>query len=134
MMTAPVAPHWTRRGISYLADPRRRTAVVLIGLATIGLIVFGVYATLDGPPPKVEAVVYFDPDATTAEKEAVRAACPTVGTARQVPRDTNNLATSRAYPLRYDISKASTVDQAAIYRCVERQPKVIGISEFTQGQ
>lgn len=133
-MTTSAPPHWIRQTIGYLTDPRRRTAVVLAGLATVGLVVFGVYAVLDGPPPKVEAVVVFDPDATAAQKEAVRAACPTVGGALQEPRDTNNLATSRAYPLRYDISQASSADKAAIYRCVQGRPEVVGISEFTQGQ
>ncbi|OAA25406.1 hypothetical protein UG55_102266 [Frankia sp. EI5c] len=133
-MTTSSRPHWTRETLAYLADPRRRTAVVAGTLATIGLVVFGVYAVVGGPPPKVEAVVYFDPAATAAEKDAVRAACPTVGNAVQQPRDTNGLATSRVYPLRYDISRASSADRAAIYRCVQGQPKVVGMSEFTQGE
>jgi hypothetical protein len=122
------------RTVRFLADPRRRTAVVLASTATIGLVVFGVYATAEGPPPRVEAVVYFAPDATDAQREAVRAACPTVGRAVQEPPDRDRLATSRVYPLRYDITGASTADRAALFRCVEGRPKVIGISQFTQGQ
>jgi hypothetical protein len=122
------------RTVRYLTDPRRRTAVVLTSIATTGLVVFGAYATISGPPPKVEAVVYFKPDATTAQREAVRAACPTVGGAVQEPPDRNGTAASRAYPLRYDITKASTQDRAALYRCVQGQPDVAGISQFTQGQ
>ncbi|EFC85413.1 hypothetical protein [Parafrankia sp. EUN1f] len=133
-MTTTSRPTWIRQTLDYLADPRRRTAVVLGALATAGLVAFGVYAVVAGPPPQVEAVVVFDPEATTAEKEAVRAACPTVGKAIQEPPDRNGLATSRVYPLRYDISQASSVDRAAIYRCVQAQPKVTGMSEFTQGQ
>lgn len=131
-MTA--APRRIMQVIRYLVDPRRRAAVVMAGIATIGLVVFGVFAITQGPPPKVEAVVYFSPDATAAEKDAVRAACPSVGGARQLPPDRNDLAISRVYPLRYDISQASTNDRAAIYRCVQGQPKVVGISQFTQGQ
>ena len=131
-MTA--APRGIIRLIRYLVDPRRRTAVVLGGFAVIGLVVFGVYATTQGPPPQVEAVVYFAPDATEEDKEAVRAACPSVGNARQLPPDSEESAISRVYPLRYDIAKASTQERAAIYRCVQSQPKVVGISQFTEGQ
>ncbi|WP_101831770.1 hypothetical protein [Frankia canadensis] len=115
-------------------DPRRRTAVVAITLAGIGLIVFGVYASTSGPPPQQEAVVYFSPDATKAQKDAVRAACPSVGKAIQEPPDRNNLASSRVYPLRYDVARASTADRAAIYACVHRQAGVVGINQETQGQ
>jgi len=57
-----------------------------------------------------------------------------VGKAIQMPRDNNDLATSRAYPLRYDVVAASTADRAAIYKCVQAQPGVVGISQYTQGQ
>ncbi|WP_041939528.1 MULTISPECIES: hypothetical protein [Frankia] len=131
---ASSSPTATTRAVRYLVDPRRRTAVVAIALAAVGLIVFGIYATLSGPPPKQEAVVYFTPEATAAQKEAVRAACPSVGRAIQEPKDRNNLAVSRAYPLRYDVAKASTADRAAVYRCVHDQPGVMGMSQETQGQ
>ncbi|EIV90967.1 hypothetical protein [Frankia sp. QA3] len=131
---ASSSPTAAARAVRYLADPRRRTAVVAITLAAIGLIVFGIYATVSGPPPRQEAVVVFTPEATAAQKEAVRAACPSVGRAIQLPRDRNNLATSRAYPLRYDVAKASTADRAALYKCAHDQPGVAGISQETQGQ
>lgn len=108
--------------------------MVAITLATIGLIAFGVYASVAGPPPQQEAIVYFTPEATPAQKDAVRAACPSVGKAIQMPPDRNNLATTRAYPLRYNVVAASTADRAAIYKCVQAQPGVAGISQYTQGQ
>jgi hypothetical protein len=117
-----------------LTDRRHRTAVVFGALAMIALIAFGVYAVLAGRPPQVEGVVYFVPDASAAQKEAVRAACPTVGKAVQEPPDHNNLDSSRTYPLRYNFTAASTVDKAAVYRCVQRQPGVMAISEYTDGQ
>ncbi|ABD11266.1 hypothetical protein KBI5_17445 [Frankia sp. KB5] len=131
---APPSSPAAARAARYLADPRRRTMVVVAVLATIGLIVFGIYATLDGPPPQQEAVVYFAPGATEAQKDAVRAACPSVGRAIQLPKDRNQLATSRIYPLRYDVAKASTADRAALYKCVYAQPHVLGINQVTQGQ
>ncbi len=124
----------TAPAVRYLTDPRRRLAVVLISLAAVGLIAFGVFATLGGPPPQQQAVVYFDPAATVVEKDAARAACPSVGQAVQLPPDRNDLAINRAYPLRYDVAKASTQDRAAVYACVSRQPGVVGMSQETQGQ
>jgi hypothetical protein len=103
-------------------------------LAGLLLATFGVYATTQGPPPRVEAVVYFVPSATAEQKDAVRAACPTVGNAVQLPPDSNGLASSRAYPLRYDIARATAADKAALFKCVQAQPNVIGISEFNQGE
>lgn len=117
-----------------LTGRRHRKVVVGCGLAAAFLIAFGGYATTAGPPPKSEAVVYFDPAATDAQKQAVRDACPTVGAAVEVPPDSGKLATSRVYPLRYDVSRASARDLAALYRCVNAQPGVIGISVMTQGQ
>jgi hypothetical protein len=115
-------------------DRRNRPVVIGCTLAAAFLIAFGVFATTQGPPPKSEAVVYFDPAATVEQKDAVRAACPTVGNAVQLPPDTGNLATSRVYPLRYDVARASTRDRVELYRCVSAQPGVVGISTMTQGQ
>jgi hypothetical protein len=124
----------TTDALRYLTDPRRRTMVFAITLAAVGLLAFGVFATVSGPPPQQEAVVYFTPEATTAQKDAVRAACPSVGKAVQLPPDRNHLATSRVYPLRYDVAKASTADRAAVYTCVYHQAGVLGINQETQGQ
>ncbi|ONH32021.1 hypothetical protein BL253_07265 [Pseudofrankia asymbiotica] len=121
----------TRR---YLLDRRRRPAVVLGLLALVGIVAFGVYAVVDGPPPTVEAVVVFKAETTDAQKEAVRAACPTVGGAVQEPRDDNDLASTRAYPLRYNLTAASSSDRAKIFECVNAQAGVTGITMETAGQ
>jgi hypothetical protein len=118
----------------YLRDPRRRTYVVLGAIATIGLVAFGVYAIVAGPPPTVEGVVVFTADTTPAQKEAVRTACPSVGGAIQEPPDHNNLDLTRVYPLRYNLTKASSSDRAKLFECVQGRPGVIGISTETQGQ
>jgi hypothetical protein len=78
---------------------------------------------------QVEFVVYFTPEATEQQKDAVRNACPGAGKAVLEPRDKSDLATARTYPVRYDINKASSVDRAAVIRCVSAQPGVRGISE-----
>jgi hypothetical protein len=76
-----------------------------------------------------EFVVYFTPQATDAQKDALRNACPGVGGAVLEPRDRSNLAAARTYPVRYDIAKASPTDRSAVIRCVSEQPGVRGISE-----
>ena len=78
---------------------------------------------------QVEFVVYFTPQATDQQKDALRSACPGVGKAVLEPRDRSNLDTARTYPVRYDIGKASSADRAAVIRCVNGQPGVQGISQ-----
>ncbi len=82
---------------------------------------------------KVEFVVYFTPEATDQQKEAVRNACPGVGQAVLEPRDRSDSKAARTYPVRYDISKASSLDRSAVIRCVSGQPGVRGISQSDSG-
>jgi hypothetical protein len=77
---------------------------------------------------QAEFVVYFTPQATDQQKDAVRNACPGIGKVTLEPRDRSNLDTARTYPVRYDITKASAPDRAAEIRCVSMQPGVRGIS------
>jgi len=118
----------------YLRDPKRRTYVVLGALAAVGLVAFGVYAIVAGPPPTVEGVVVFTAEATEAQKEAVRQACPSVGGAIQEPPDHNDLDLTRVYPLRYDLTRASSSDRAKVFACVSGRPGVVGMTTETQGQ
>src|SRR3954468_334888 len=82
---------------------------------------------------KTEFVVYFTPEATDQQKEAVRNACPGVGKAVLEPRDRSNLKTARTYPVRYDITNASSQDRAAVISCVNTQSGVRGISQSDSG-
>jgi hypothetical protein len=82
-----------------------------------------------GSLSQVEFVVYFKPEATTQQKDAVRNACPGNGKAVLEPRDRSNLDTARTYPVRYDITKASPPERAAVIKCVSAQPGVRGISQ-----
>jgi hypothetical protein len=82
---------------------------------------------------QVEFVVYFTPEATDQQKDAVRNACPGVGRATLESRDRSDLQTARTYPVRYDISKASSQERAAVIRCVSMQPGVRGISQSDNG-
>ena len=99
----------------------RRTAAAAVGgvlLAGCGL-----------GTGKAEFVVYFTPQATDQQKDAVRNACPGVGKAVLEARDRSNLDTARTYPVRYDITKASSSDRAAVIACVSKQSGVRGISQ-----
>ncbi|MGF7237649.1 MAG: hypothetical protein ACQSGP_22205 [Frankia sp.] len=113
---------------------RKNRAVVL--LATLGIVVvvaLGVYAAFSGRAEQVEGVVQFSPTATAAQKAAVRAACPTVGRAVLEPAEHSTLATVLTYPVRYDLTSASAAEQAAVYKCVNLQPGVIGLSLAREG-
>jgi len=84
-------------------------------------------------PDRVEAVVTFTPDVTAQQQEAVRTACPSVGHALQEPPDRNDLQSSRRYPLRYDVTRASAQDKSALYRCLNGRPGVRGVNEESDG-
>jgi hypothetical protein len=117
----------------YLVDPKHLTWSVLGFLCLVGIVGFGVYATIDGPPATSEGVVYFTATATKAQKDAVRAACPSVGGAIEEPPDRNSLVLTQVYPLRYNLTKASSSDRARLFACVSKQPGVIGINTETSG-
>lgn len=103
--------------------PRGAVAAALLLLAPLAAAACGLKAD------RVEAVVSFAPTVTTAQQAAARSACPTVGNAVQEPADRGDLATSRRYPLRYDITEASAQDKGALYRCLNVVPGVRGIAE-----
>jgi hypothetical protein len=97
-------------------------AVALIG----GLSACGLSNGID------EYVVHFVPGTPTAPARAVGEACPKFGKAFLEPKDKNNLATSRAYPVRYDITNASTADKNALLSCLKKSPLVRGVSDSNE--
>jgi hypothetical protein len=104
---------------------RRAAALLLCGGLLGGALLSGCGSSLS----QVEFVVYFTPEATTQQKDALRDACPGNGKAILEPRDRSNLDTARTYPVRYDITKASPPERAAVIKCVSAQPGVRGISQ-----
>jgi hypothetical protein len=79
-----------------------------------------------------EYVVHFTPGTPTAVARAAGEACPRFGAAQLEPPDRGNLATSRAYPVRYDITKASSQDKAALLDCLKKQKFVRGVSDTNE--
>lgn len=116
-----------------LAAPGRRRVVLLVALGVVLFVAAAVAVSLYGKPQRVEAVVVFAPGATGEQKAAVRRSCRGVGKVVQEPPDRNELPTSLAYPLRYDVTEASAADKAALYRCMKAQTAVVEISELRQG-
>jgi hypothetical protein len=76
-----------------------------------------------------EYVVHFAPGTATSVARAVGEACPRFGKATLEPPDRNHLATSRAYPVRYDITNASSNDKARLVDCLKKHKIVRGVSE-----
>ena len=76
-----------------------------------------------------EYVVHFAPGTPPATARAVGNDCPHFGKATLEPPDRGNLATSRAYPVRYDITNASTADKTALLSCLKKHAIVRGVSD-----
>ena len=76
-----------------------------------------------------EYVVQFTPGTPEAPARAVGLACPKFGKAFLEPKDKNNLATSRAYPVRYNVTNASIKDKNALVACLTKHPLVRGVSD-----
>ncbi len=76
-----------------------------------------------------EYVVHFAPGTPTATARAVGNDCPGFGKATLEPADRGNLATSRAYPVRYDITNASQADKTALLNCLKKHAIVRGVSD-----
>ena len=99
-------------------------AVALIGVS----VSCSVHNSLD------EYVVHFAPGTATATARAVGEACPQFGKAKLEPPDRNHLATSRAYPVRYDVTNASSADKAALTDCLKKYQIVRGVSDTNDEQ
>ena len=76
-----------------------------------------------------EYVVQFAPGTAVDTARAVGNACPVFGKATLEPPDRNNLATTRAYPVRYNITNASSEDKANLLDCLKKHKIVRGVSE-----
>jgi hypothetical protein len=76
-----------------------------------------------------EYVVHFAPGTPVEQARAVGEACPKFGNATLEPPARGNLASNRAYPVRYDITNASSQDKADLATCLQKFKIVRGVSE-----
>jgi len=107
---------------------RKAVFLAIVGAALIAIVAWG--ATKVGQGGKTELVVVFKTTPTSQQVETVRKSCPSSPGATLEPADRNNLATSRRYPIRYDVSKASSDQKAAVYRCLSQvQNMSISVTE-----
>ncbi len=110
-----------------LVTARRLLRLIVVQVAAVALIGVSVSCATKGRTD--EYIVTFAPGTAPATARAVGDACPQFGKAKLEPADKNNLASSRAYPVRYDVSKASSADKAALTNCLKKYPIVRGVRE-----
>jgi hypothetical protein len=75
-----------------------------------------------------EYVVQFTPGTPTSVMVSVGKACPGSGKATLEAVGNKKLATNRAYPVRYDITKASDDDKSRLLACLKKHAIVRGVS------
>jgi hypothetical protein len=98
-----------------------------LGLCAALLVVLtGCNASLN----KREVVVHFAPPATAAQHEAARTACATAAPhSSPEPIVHNHFATTRINDIRFRVDKANDHDLAQLYKCLSKQPGVLGVSD-----
>jgi hypothetical protein len=111
---------------------RKAVFLAIVGAALIAIVAWG--ASRVGEGGKSELVVVFKTTPTAEQIATVRQNCPSSPGAVLEPPDRNNLATSRRYPIRYDVTKASAAEKAAVFRCLAKVRNMnISVSEETAG-
>jgi hypothetical protein len=79
---------------------------------------------------KREIVVHFTASATEAQHAAARTACATAAPhSSPEPIVHNSYATTRIDDIRFRVDKANDHDLAQLYKCLAKQPGVIGVSD-----
>jgi hypothetical protein len=106
-----------------------RLILVQVGAATLIGVTLSLTAACGISNGLDEYVVHFAPGTADATARAVGAACPQFGKAKLEAPDRNHLATSRAYPVRYDVTNASSADKAALTDCLKKYKIVRGVSD-----
>jgi hypothetical protein len=109
--------------------PLPRLILVQVAALTLMGVSLGSIASCAAKTSLDEYVVTFAPGTAPATARAVGDACPQFGKAKLEPPDKNHLASSRAYPVRYDVSKASSADKASLTDCLKKYSIVRGVSE-----
>ena len=79
-----------------------------------------------------ELVVVFRPDATRADHARVREACKDLPGVVAEPLTTSMLPATIRNEVRFDISKSSDRQRAALYTCLQRDPSYLGADEPNQ--
>lgn len=102
-----------------------RLIVVQVGVAAL----IGVSVSCAAKAGFDEYVVQFAPGTAVATARAVGDACPQFGKAKLEPPASGHLATNRAYPVRYDVSDASSQDKASLTDCLKKYSVVRGVSD-----
>lgn len=110
-----------------LGSAPRLPRLIVVQIGAVALI--GVSVSCAAKSGFDEYVVQFAPGTAVATARAVGDACPVFGKAKLEPPATGHLATNRAYPVRYDVSDASSADKAALTSCLTKYHIVRGVSD-----
>jgi len=105
-----------------------RAAPALLAPAVAAILALAGCSQIDAALSKQWAVVTFKPDTTVSTLLKVREACSHVPNVRPLtaPRTASQLAVT--YSVRYQTSKATGADLAALKACLERFSAVSGVS------
>ena len=104
----------------------RHTLGLCAALLVIPACLTGCNASLS----KREVVVHFSSSATEAQHAAAREACATATPkASPEPIVHNKYATTRIDDIRFRVDKADDHDLAQLYKCLSKQPGVVGVSD-----
>ncbi|MDQ6648792.1 MAG: hypothetical protein M3Z02_01525 [Actinomycetota bacterium] len=79
-----------------------------------------------------ELVVVFQPGATRADHARIREACKDLPGVVAEPLTTSTLPATIRNEVRFDISKSSDRQRAALYTCLQRDPSYLGADEPNQ--
>jgi len=98
-----------------------------LGLCAVFLVALtGCNAALD----KREVVVHFKSTATAEQHAAARDACADAAPhASPEPIVHNSFATTKIADIRFRVDKANDGDLAQLYKCLAKQPGVVGVSD-----
>ena len=79
-----------------------------------------------------ELVVVFRPEATRGDHARIREACKDLPGVVAEPLTTSTLPASIRNEVRFDVSKSSDRQRAALYTCLQRDPSYLGADEPSQ--
>ena len=101
-----------------------------LGLCAALLVVTTLLTSCNASLSKREIVVHFSSTASDDQHVAAREACA-AATPKASPEPIvhNNFATTRIDDVRFRVDKANDHDLAQLYKCLARQPGVIGVSD-----
>lgn len=112
----------------------RRTPVgAVVGAAALAVALGGCHVPGFGTFAKQTVVVAFKPGTPQSVHREVLRACGHLPAVRAEPIGPGQLYSYLLYNVRFQVNEASDAQLAALYRCLARQPDVVGTSLESPG-